>query len=238
MQAVDQRAHRHLGISWRAVWLLKQKIMEAMRRREANRPLSGDVRIDDAYLGGERTGGGPGRGSANKVAFVAAVQMHEDRSARARFEPVENFSFAALRGWAQRTLAPGTRVTSDGALGFEVLGRLGYQHDVVIAPRGKAGTELEPCRWLNVVLGNLKTALAGTHHAFAYRKYAHRYLAEVGYRFNRRYDLAAMVPRLAVALMRTTPPARKSSWQLRQGHSQPPRYGRHAAPSPVAIGTV
>jgi hypothetical protein len=39
------------------------------------------------------------------------------------------------------------------------------------------------------VLGNLKTALAGTYHAFDFEKYAHRYLAEVQYLFNRRYDL-------------------------------------------------
>lgn len=96
-------------------------------------------------------------------------------------------------------------MVSDGLLGFEVLERLGYTHKVVIASRGKAGTEIEPFRWLNVVLGNLKTALAGTHHAFKFAKYARRYLAEVQYRFNRRFDLAAMVPRLAVAVAQTRP---------------------------------
>lgn len=65
---------RQVEISWKAAWLLKHKIMEAMRQREEGQPLSGDVRIDDAYLGGERTGGKPGRGSENKIAFVAAVQ--------------------------------------------------------------------------------------------------------------------------------------------------------------------
>ncbi|WP_426178230.1 transposase, partial [Massilia sp. TWR1-2-2] len=59
--------------------------------------------------------------------------------------------------------------------------------------------------WLNVLLGNLKTALSGTHHAFKFAKYARRYLAEVQYRFNRRADMAAMVPRLAVAMAQTRP---------------------------------
>jgi ribosomal protein L37AE/L43A len=70
---------RQLGISWKAAWLLKHKLMEAMAQREANRPLEGDIRVDDAYLGGERSGGGPGRGSSNKVAFVAAVEMRQGR---------------------------------------------------------------------------------------------------------------------------------------------------------------
>lgn len=60
-------------------------------------------------------------------------------------------------------------------------------------------------KWQNVLLGNLKTALSGTHHAFKFAKYARRYLAEVQYRFNRRADMAAMVPRLAVAIAQTKP---------------------------------
>jgi hypothetical protein len=35
------------------------------------------VQLDDAYLGGERSGGKPGRGSENKVPFVAAVSMND-----------------------------------------------------------------------------------------------------------------------------------------------------------------
>jgi len=50
---------------------------------------------------------------------------------------------------------------------------------VVLPVRGKAGNEIEPFKWLNILLGNLKTALSGTHHAFKFAKYADRYLAEV-----------------------------------------------------------
>ena len=56
---------------------------------------------------------------------------------------------------------------------------------------------------VNTALGNLKTALRGTYHAFDFAKYAHRYLAEVQYRFNRRYDLRAILPRLLRACCMT-----------------------------------
>jgi len=75
----------------------------------------------------------------------------------------------------------GRRVTSDGLLGFEMLERLGYTHHVIIAPRGRAGTEIEPFKWPNVLPGNRKTTLSGTHREFL--EYARRYLAEVQYRF-------------------------------------------------------
>lgn len=41
------------------------------------------------------------------------------------------------------------------------------------------------------------------------KKYSHRYLAEVQYRFNRRGNLAALVSRLAVAATQTRPCPKK-----------------------------
>ena len=72
---------RQLGVSYRSAWLIKHKIMEAMRLREDRRELDGRVEIDDAYLGGERSGGKSGRGSENKVPIVAAVQTTAERPA-------------------------------------------------------------------------------------------------------------------------------------------------------------
>ena len=42
---------------------------------------------------------------------------------------------------------------------------------------------------VSIVLGNLKTAFSGMHHAFGFAKYSHRYLAQVQYLFNRRFNL-------------------------------------------------
>ncbi len=50
-----------------------------------------------------------------------------------------------------------------------------------------------------MALGNLKTALAGTYHAFDFDKYAHRYLGKVQYLFNRHFNLRAILGRLARA---------------------------------------
>jgi hypothetical protein len=69
-------------------------------------------------------------------------------------------------------------------------------NNMVMAGNGKAGCEVDACQGRNVLLGNLKTTLSGTHHSFSFAKYAHRYLAEVQYRFNRSSNLAAMVPHL------------------------------------------
>jgi hypothetical protein len=65
---------RHLGVCYKTAWLLKHKLMEVMRLREDSRQLTGRVEIDDAYLGGALPGGKTGRGSENKVPFIAACR--------------------------------------------------------------------------------------------------------------------------------------------------------------------
>jgi hypothetical protein len=41
-------------VKWDTAWLIKQKLMEVRRQRNASDKLERDVLIDDAYLGGKR----------------------------------------------------------------------------------------------------------------------------------------------------------------------------------------
>jgi len=54
------------------------------------------------------------------------------------------------------------------------------------------------------MLGNVKNAIHRTYHAIGH-KHLPRYLAEFCWRFNRRFGLASLLPRLAVIATRTTP---------------------------------
>jgi transposase-like protein len=198
---------RQLGVSYPTAWLLHHKIMTAMQQREAVHRLSGSVQVDDAYLGGERAGGKPGRGSENKVPLVAAVSVDEqDHPMYAKLVRVPGFSSEALCEWAKRNLAPGTHVLSDGLACFAAVTDAGCTHDVHVVGQSKP-RDLPQFRWVNTVLANLKTMLSGAYKAFKYRKYADRYLAAFAYRFNRRFDLADLAVRLIadVCLARATP---------------------------------
>ena len=46
--------------------------------------------------------------------------------------------------------------------------------------------------------------MTGTYHAFKFNKYAPRYLAEFQFRFNRRYRMNKMLPRMLQALVAAT----------------------------------
>ncbi|MEX3611864.1 MAG: hypothetical protein VB124_02310 [Burkholderia sp.] len=44
-------------MSYKPVWLIKHKLLETMWLHEERRRLDERVEVDDAYLGGERSGG-------------------------------------------------------------------------------------------------------------------------------------------------------------------------------------
>src|SRR3954454_3977813 len=74
---------RRLGVTQPTAWLMKHKLMRAMAEREARKPkLAGRVEVDDAYLGGERSGGKRGRGAAGKTPIIAAVETTAERKPR------------------------------------------------------------------------------------------------------------------------------------------------------------
>jgi transposase-like protein len=196
---------RHLGVSYPTAWLLKHKLMEVMHVREQGRQLTGRVEIDDAYLGGECQGGTPGRGSPNKVAFVAAVQTTESGHAVLVCLSKRPFTKESIGSFAQQSLAAPATLVSDGLGCFTAVRGTGILHEPHPTGGGAASAKHPSFQAVNTVLSNLKTALAGTYHAFGFEKYAHRYLSQVQYLFNRRYDLRAILVRLARAASNTKP---------------------------------
>ena len=195
---------RHLGVCYKTAWLLKHKLMEVMRLREDGRRLTGRVEIDDAYLGGERTGGKVGRGSENKVPFVAAVQTTQDGQPELVCLSQQKFTSEAMLAFAARSLVRPLTTISDGLGCFLVCEQAGV-HERVVTGGGKAAVKLPQFRAINTVLSNLKTGISGTYHAFKFAKYAQRYLGEFQYRFNRRFNLRSILQRLVVAACTTKP---------------------------------
>jgi len=183
---------RHLGTSYRTAWLVHHKLMATMAERDAQEPLSGDVQVDDAYLGGECPGG-VGRGSPNKVPIVAAVQTSEDgHPLRVKISPVKGFTRQAITQWARANLLPGCDVRSDGLSCFAGVIDAGCAHSYIVVGDRKP-RELPQFTWVNTVLANLKTMINGAHKSFKFRKYAQQYLGAFAYRFNGRFDLRELL---------------------------------------------
>ena len=201
---------RYLGVRYPTAWLIQHKLMQAMSERETKYTLSGQVQVDDAYLGGELSGGKAGRGSENKVPFVAAVSLDDNgHPLRIKLTPVSGFTLKAISSWAKANLTSDCCVLSDGLACFTAVTEAGCQHHPMVVG-GRKPKELPEFLWINTILGNLKTSLGGSYHSFDFAKYAPRYLAAFAYRFNRRFQLDTLPMRLLVATVTIGP--RPADW--------------------------
>lgn len=202
---------RLLGVCYRTAWRLKHKLTQVMYEREEKRVLTGSIQVDDAYLGGEHRGGTAGRGSENKVPFLAAIQTNaEGNPIYAVYSRVKSFSSSEVHDWAEKKLGIGSIVTTDGLACFNSIASVGCVHDKIVVGNQRRSTDIKCFTWVNTILGNLKTAISGTYHSFKAVKYASRYLAEVQYRFNRRFEMSEMLDRLFYAAVQTG--ARPEKW--------------------------
>ncbi|MCP4283674.1 MAG: IS1595 family transposase [Gammaproteobacteria bacterium] len=195
---------RDLGVRYKTAWMMKQKLMQAMLERQQTKQLSDRVEIDDAYIGGERAGK-RGRGAHHKVPFIAAVQTTEAKQpVTIQLRRVKGFRKAPLVRYAQTSLRPESTVWSDGLACFRAIGDAGCTHVPLVTGGGRSSAKHPLFKWVNTVLGNVKSAITSAYHGVS-KKHVPRYLAEFEYRFNRRYDLPAMIDRLAFVAVRTPP---------------------------------
>jgi len=196
---------RTLGISANASLRMKHKLQQVMKEREENKPLSGFIQIDDAYIGGKRSDGKRGRGAGGKTPFVAAVATSDEgHPLSIRFNKVSGFTKQEITDWANKHISPGSIITSDGLNCFPGVEDAGCSHQVIVTGGGPESVKIPEFKWVNTMIGNIKNDILGTYHAIQ-DKHVPRYLAEFCYRFNRRFDLGKMIERLAYVAIRTVP---------------------------------
>lgn len=196
---------RHLGVAYNTAWLVKHKLMQAMKECDDQELLDGKVQLDDAYWGGERHGRGTGRGTQGKTPFVAAVSCNKKgRPIALRMTVVAGFRSEVIEQWALRHLTEDCKVVSDGLACFRAVEWTGCRHDAKAVGSGPPSPGDKRMNWVNTALGNVKNALHGTYHAMK-PKHLPRYLAEYCYRFNRRFHLGLMIDDLAKAALHTPP---------------------------------
>ena len=68
---------------------------------------------------------------------------------------------------------------------------------------GKRAATWSPFKWVNTTLGNVKAAITGTYRHVS-PKHAQAYLTGFAWRYNRRFQLDTVLPRLVHSAVRTT----------------------------------
>jgi transposase-like protein len=175
---------RLLGLgSYETAWACLQKLRRAMVRPGRER-LSGDVEVDETYVGGVQAGGGR-RHLGNKALVAVAAQVDGKGIGRIRLRRIPDASSRSLQAFITEAIEPGSRVVTDEWEGYEGLATLRYKHRFrVIRGSGKTASTLLPR--VHRVASLLKRWLLGTHQGGVSREQLDYYLDEFTFRFNRR----------------------------------------------------
>jgi len=175
---------RLLGLgSYKTAWACLQKLRRAMVRPGRDR-LTGEVEVDETYVGGVESNGGR-RHLGNKALVAIAAQVDGNGIGRIRLRWIPDASSRSLQNFVKQAVEPGARVITDGWEGYEGLADIGYRHRLrVIRQSGKTASTLLPR--VHRVASLLKRWLLGTYQGRVSGDQLDSYLGEFAFRFNRR----------------------------------------------------
>ena len=98
---------------------------------------------------------------------------------------------------------------TDGLACFNALEEYGTHEVHIVSKEGHNGTAKD-FNWVNMVLSNVKTSLSGTFHSLKFNKYGYRYLADLQFRFNPRFNLQELFFSLVKISVDHSPCTRKT----------------------------
>jgi transposase-like protein len=178
-----------LGLgSYETAWAMCHKLRTAMGRTSVDL-LSGDIEVDETYIGGFKTGGKRGRGAPGKVYVVIAVESEDKAFGRCRLQVVDKIDAVHLGEFLHRHIAPGSVVISDALRSYPLAIADTYGHKPFNIKRsGLHAHEVLP--GVHRVASLLKRWLAGTHQSGVSAEHMQAYLDEFTFRFNRRHSRA------------------------------------------------
>ncbi len=173
---------RVLGLgSYRTAWTWLHKLRRAMVRPGRDL-LSGEVQVDESYIGGKKPGK-RGRGAEGKALVLIAAEEEGLHIGRIRLHRIPDASAESIEPTIVAMIKPGATICTDGWGDYNGLNRLGYSHEVV-RKEVRVGEDLLPL--CHRVAGLLKRWLLGTHQGAVSHEHLEYYLDEYTFRFNRR----------------------------------------------------
>lgn len=175
---------RVLGLgSYLTAWSWLHKIRRAMVRIGRDR-LSGEVEVDEAYLGGPEEGV-RGRQIEKKALVAVAAQKDGRGIGRIRLKRVVDATADSLQQFIIASVDPGSIIHTDGWDGYSGLAEVGYLHKVTVQnEKQRKPHELMPR--VHRVVSLLKRWILGTHQGSVSLEHLDYYLDEFTFRFNRR----------------------------------------------------
>lgn len=179
---------RQLGVTYKCAWRMGHEIRKHMGFVDGDTPLSGDVEIDETYIGGHRKGGQGGKGKTVLFGML-------DRDGDVVTKVVKDRTVNTLYPIITDNIELGSMIYTDEHRAYKSLGTSGYKHEAVNHSakeyaRGACHTNTIESYW-----SRLKLSIRGTH-VHVSGKHLDKYADEFEYRFNSRENPSGMLPEL------------------------------------------
>lgn len=172
-----------LGLgSYTTAWTWLQKLRSCTICKDREK-LSGEVEVDEFYIGGKHSGK-RGRGAENKCAVIVAVERKGRKLGRVRLQVIDNCSSDELLPFIETNVVAGSNVVTDGWKGYSGLQKCNYSHKQVFQTKTKDKASVLP--GVHMVASLIKRLVLGTYQGRHEKKYLQNYLNEYVFRFNRR----------------------------------------------------
>lgn len=175
---------RTLGTNYRVAWTMLQRFRVAMVDAE-RKPLSGNIEVDETFIGGVKQGGKRGRGAVKSIAVIAIELIEPKGFGRVRMRHVPDASGASLVPFVRDVVAPGSIVHTDGWSGYNGLAEHGFARKITVqSSSGDPAHVSMP--GVHRISSLLKRWILGTHQGSVVPEHLQAYLEEFTFRFNRR----------------------------------------------------
>jgi transposase len=178
---------RQLGVTYKTAYRMGMQIRKLMEAADLGGLLTGHIEIDEAYIGGRRSGGKRGRGAPGKTIVMVMVE----RGGRMTAQVIPDVRKETLRDVVLDNIEPGAVVSTDELMSYGLLTGDSYTHGAV----KHAAKEWSWYDWrtgetfhTNSVEGFwrlFKASVRSTHIHISEKRMA-AYLAEFCYRSNHR----------------------------------------------------
>jgi transposase len=177
-----KQLQRELGVTYKTAWRMFKQVRRLMRTSVFPEPLSGEVEIDECYIGGKKVGI-RGRGARGKTPVFGMAQ----RNGEVRASTMPDIGRSTTDNIVKEHVLPRSVIYSDSYAGYKKLGGQGYQHRRVshfakVWVSGDAHTNTLEGFW-----SILKRGIDGVYHAVS-KKYLQSYIDEYAFRYNHRKD--------------------------------------------------
>ena len=172
--------HRQTGLSYKSALFLLHRIRYAMDAQDIE-PLSGDVEIDEVFIGGKPRRVNRGYKQETQKKDKAIVIGMKERGGRVRPRVIADVTGDTLKAMIAANVEKSSRVMTDDWSGYRGLRGAGWNHESVKHSmyeyvRGDVHTNS-----IEGFFGMLKRGINGIYHSVS-KKHLHRYLSEFEFR--------------------------------------------------------